>query len=413
MAEQFRGNKQLINTKIYEERQQQKLKAMEMTAKKHLQARNQKEQTRLAQHFQGQVGATVGAPREMIISDLRFRLTDDGSKLIRIFGALLTNLQAAGSAAELSFADGNTSVEATPKQAKIVGVTFRRTKHGNLVRDGIVKEKRYRIWTGAAEEVADPYIATCRPPKVKKSTQLCPKFSNYGTSLPYQQRTGGARKKTTNRTAPTAYSAGKPQFSLLTRLTGTCPFGDRCKLTHDFNKLAICKDYLRSGECPAGDACDLSHDPTPHRVPMCMYFLRGECTNEHCRYAHVRHDINPAAPVCRAFVTLGYCDKGAQCTERHVIECPDYANTGRCRKPEGECRLPHVDRAGVLRKAAAKKARKGSDEDSDLSSDEGNYDEIDQDDVDSDGLDDEDVAMGGSDDDSHQLTQQQDFIAFS
>ena len=172
----------------------------------------------------------------------------------------------------------------------------------------------------------------------------------------------------------------------------------------------MCKDYLQTGTCAAGDSCDLSHDHTPERVPACLHYLRGKCSNPSCRYAHVR--VNPSASVCKDFAILGYCSKGANCLERHVHECPDYAKTGVCRKPT--CHLPHVDRAGQIRKHAANFADppNGSDEDddSDIVSD-ANYDEIDSDDVDSDGLE-EDVMQLSDDTASHILSQQQDFVQF-
>lgn len=137
--------------------------------------------------------------------------------------------------------------------------------------------------------------------------------------------------------------------------------------------------------------------------------MKGRCSNDNCRYAHIR--TTPGAPVCREFATLGYCEKGAQCEERHVHECPDYANTGVCQKKR--CQLPHVDRAGQIRKAAAaaaSKAEVGEDE-SDQSSEEEEYDAIDSDDVDSDEFDDmpEELIAG---EDTGEMHQQQDFIRF-
>ncbi|KAH0371952.1 hypothetical protein KCU65_g1525, partial [Aureobasidium melanogenum] len=181
--------------------------------------------------------------------------------------------------------------------------------------------------------------------------------------------------------------------SKLMRMFGMCAHGNRCRYTHDPNKIAVCKDFLRSGRCAAGDACNLSHETTPHRVPACTHFLRGNCTNPDCRYAHVA--VNPAAPACRAFGTIGYCEKGADCTERHVFECPDYANT-----------------AGNMRKAKSAEAKMDDAETSDLSSDEESYDEIDYDDVDSDNFSDNEV-MGGTDERDHELSQQQDYVRFS
>ena len=116
--------------------------------------------------------------------------------------------------------------------------------------------------------------------------------------------------------------------------------------------------------------------------------------------------------MCRSFASLGYCNDGEDCTKRHVFECPDYSNAGFCANREsGKCTLPHPDRAGVLRKAAARQAKTGSGDESDVSSDE--EDQVDNsgiDDIDSDEA--EDIIMGGVDDD-HALPNQHDFIAFT
>ncbi|OQE26439.1 hypothetical protein PENSTE_c005G02662 [Penicillium steckii] len=245
--------------------------------------------------------------------------------------------------------DPNTA-NATPKRVTVAGVAFVRSKNGNLHRLGAVTSKR-------------------APNPAKKRDDLCKRFTT----------------------------------------TGTCYKGPSCLYVHDPSKVAICKDFLQTGQCPAGNSCDLSHEPSPHRSPFCMHFLRGRCSNPDCRYAHIR--VTPGAPVCRAFATLGYCDKGAECTERHVHECPDYANTGVCHKKR--CKLPHVDRAGQIRKAAAAAASKaeavdGMDE-SDPSSEEEDYDAIDSDDVDSDEDDYEAEFIAGGVD-SGETTTQQDFI---
>ncbi|KAI9825969.1 MAG: hypothetical protein M1826_006860 [Phylliscum demangeonii] len=155
--------------------------------------------------------------------------------------------------------------------------------------------------------------------------------------------------------------------------------------------------------------------PTPERVPACMHFIRGNCSNETCRYAHVR--VNPGGPVCRPFATLGYCEKGSQCTERHVFECPDYANLGACNKRK--CRLPHVDRAGQIRKMAAHAAAgavaetpagasMADDNASGISSD---GEEIDSDDFDSDGVAEDLSRLPDLVDDSV-ISTQQDFVHF-
>ncbi|KAK7726070.1 hypothetical protein SLS57_003660 [Botryosphaeria dothidea] len=330
---------QLINPAIYDQVAQQRAKAIEQSTEQRRQQKSMKEKAKLNKHFHaiqahGQTPTGIQTPTtpqsyEIEIDNIRFRVADGGSKLIRI-----------------SKDDPNTA-RATPKQAKVGGVTFLRSKNGNLYRSGLIKTKQNK--------------------PVKKIDEPCPRFTT----------------------------------------TGTCAKGPQCRYVHDPNKVAICKDHLLRGNCALGEGCDLSHEPTPNRVPACVHFLRGNCTNDKCRYAHIR--VNPSGPVCHAFGTLGYCENGSDCTERHVFECPDYANHAVCRNPK--CRLPHVDRAGQIRKAAA--AQTGSAElgSPDLSSDD-EHDEIDSDDVDSEDEIEEDLVMQGADDNGRELSQQQDFVSF-
>ncbi|GAB7352659.1 hypothetical protein MBLNU459_g3024t2 [Dothideomycetes sp. NU459] len=318
---------QLINTSVYDQKTQQRRKEMEETAIQKQTRRDDREKSKVIRFIEGKPAygtstgsAVLAASRELIIHNLKFRISTDGSKLIRLFG------ESSGTSRKtaqhiLIFTDGsNDDAQSTPKQAEVAGVVFHRS---------------------------------------------------------------------------------------------TCPRGPQCRFTHDVAKVAICKDFLRTGECVVGEeACNFSHDLSPHRVPTCLHFVRGNCTNAECPYAHV--NINPAASTCRAFATMGYCEKGAACAERHVNECPDYADKGICRNKN--CRLPHVDTAANQRKAMAAKAGKtgatDDNESSDMSSDEEEFQLIDSDDVDSDDFD-EDVAMAGSGEPDHALSRQQDFISFS
>lgn len=105
--------------------------------------------------------------------------------------------------------------------------------------------------------------------------------------------------------------------------------------------------------------------------------------------------VNPSALVCRNFAILGYCSKGAACSERHIHECPNWSNVGICH--DRKCRLPHIDRAGQLRKQTANflenqrsnhetnKLENGID---DISSDEDTNNGSESEDVDSDGIED-------------------------
>jgi hypothetical protein len=102
--------------------------------------------------------------------------------------------------------------------------------------------------------------------------------------------------------------------------------------------------------------------------------------------------------VCRSFGFNGYCEKGSGCTERHVFECPDFSNTGRC-KIKG-CKLPHRERASVLRN------RTNADGEplGDISSDD---EAADSDDVDSDEV----AEFIDADSDVSDFEEQKDFLS--
>lgn len=177
-----------------------------------------------------------------------------------------------------------------------------------------------------------------------------------------------------------------------------------CRYTHNHAKVAACKDFLQKGHCVYGDSCDLSHDLTPERTPHCVHFERGNCSKSDCSYTH--RVLPPGAPVCRDFGFYGYCDKGISCLDRHCFECPDFSNTGIC-KNKG-CKLPHRERASVLRKASAAAREKADGEEDgdkdDLSSDDDD-DSVASDEVDSDEVDE---FVG---DDGSVEWEQQDFIS--
>jgi len=399
-----RGHMQWTNAAIFDQRAQEKQKAMEQTTLTKKRERDQRQRNRVLKHVKSHTPTTTGQPHEMVIADLRFRVASDGSKLIRIFGK--TEHEKTFPVADLNIADGpNKNVESTPKQHKVAGVLFQRSKNGNLIRSSLVKKQRY---FGSSRDKCGPGLITFSSRNAeRKSPKLCPSFTSTGTQTSHYPMSGERQQAVSMRRTP-CFNRPETLRRNTDSTLGTCPHGNRCRFAHDINKLAICKDYLRHGECAAGEeACNLSHDPIPNRVPTCTHFIRGNCTKSDCRYAHLH--VSPSAPVCRDFATLGYCEKGGHCTERHVTECPDYTNTGTCRN--AKCRLPHIDTATNMRRAAAVKAQKGSDDnDSDVSSEEEDHEEIDSDDADSDYLD-EDIIMAG-DGNGRELGQQQDFISF-
>jgi hypothetical protein len=123
-------------------------------------------------------------------------------------------------------------------------------------------------------------------------------------------------------------------------------------------------------------------------------------------YSHAA--VDPSSAICRDFAFLGYCHQGQSCKQRHLRECPDYTNDGRCRNRN--CALPHVDRASQMRKRLANKTDDIMDVDDDQDSEERLYDGIDSEDVDSDDLDEPPEQVFGVD--TAELTEQ-DFVGFT
>lgn len=383
-------NMQLIKTSVYEQKVHERNQASIEEKRKRKEATLKHGTTSLIPTDPRSVASSNGTKsgHHVTVANIKFLVADGGNKLIRIAGTHSGRYQSVH-VTDLAQDDSN-NLHVTPKKVNVSGVTYLRTKHGNLYRAGMVVAYR----SGTHNYFSPPYLKmTNHPPHsrkvgVAKIQKPCLQFSTSGTFsfhptiLAQLLVYGAVCSSNTNAQA------------------GSCPKGPNCTHVHDPEKVAICKDFLKTGECRAGDYCDLSHNPTPERVPACLHFLRGNCTHADCRYAHVR--VNPGAPVCKAFAIYGFCPSGIACTQRHVHECPQYANKGVCHNQS--CHLPHVDRAGQLRKAGAGPG--SSDEDdtaSDISSDaEGHSDDVDSDEFDRDII--------GIDANSHELSQQADYI---
>ncbi|PNY20661.1 Zinc finger CCCH domain-containing protein [Tolypocladium capitatum] len=289
-------HRQLINANVYEKEAQNRTKAIEETRQRKLRHQRFREKSRFNDFLRHQTPASDVAANpesranrnEIMIEGIRFRVMDGGKKLAKVMGELAAPNK---HILNLNFADPDSpaddlhSAPATPKSATVAGVTFHRTKTGNLVANRVVQDHR-----GSG---------------VVKKDEPCKVFST----------------------------------------TGSCPKGPSCRYQHDPTKVAVCKAFLKDGKCAHGESCDLSHELTAERAPNCLHFAKGHCANPDCHYTHSR--AAPGAPVCEAFGFRGYCEKGEACTERHVFECPDFSNTGSCRNKR--CKLLHRERASVLR----------------------------------------------------------------
>jgi hypothetical protein len=144
---------QLINTAVYDQKTQQRQLEIEATEQDRRYRRDAKEKARVIKAFQPQTPASYGpastAVRDLQINSLRFRVAPDGSKLIRMFGEFSHDESSTHHLISVTD-DSNTDPKATPKQTKVAGVTFHRSKNGNLYRAGLVK-KSMRYWNKSQE----------------------------------------------------------------------------------------------------------------------------------------------------------------------------------------------------------------------------------------------------------------------
>lgn len=384
-------HRQLINVNVYEKDTQNRAKAIEETRQRKLNGHRYREKAKFNEFLKHQTAASSAQTNpagrnELTIEGVQFRVMDGGKKLVKIPGAC--KLEGSVTACALPVADAPNSSSRTPKTAIVAGVKFYRTKTGNLVANRFVNDQRYVTPISGTKLLTDPR----RSGAVKKINELCKIFSTTG-NFSFQDW---------------SWSWGDPHLHHLhrpsghgTKLTstfqiGSCTKGPRCRFIHNPDKVALCKDILKDGQCVNGESCDLSHDMTPERTPNCLHFAKGHCAKADCPYTHSQ--ASPAAPVCRSFGFNGYCEKGANCTERHVFECPDFSNTGRC-KVKG-CKLPHRERASVLRN----KTKADGEPLGDISSDD---EAADSDDVDSDEV----AEFIDADSDLSDFEEQKDFLS--
>lgn len=143
---------QLINSSIFDKETQLRSKAMDETRRQKAFQRSQMEKQKIAKHLRAlnypryQVssaqrnGPTTPVHR-ILISGLSFYVMDGGSKLQRIrskdFASSLWL-----SLPHLHDLDPEDSTRPTPRTAIIGGVTFCRSRNGNLYRSGLVKANR-------------------------------------------------------------------------------------------------------------------------------------------------------------------------------------------------------------------------------------------------------------------------------
>lgn len=201
-------HRQLINPAVYDKEMMTRTRDMEMTRIAKARQRDEREKIRFAKHLQNLARiraakesqasrANNGAfAHEVDIQGARYKVTNGGSRLVKItsipslypLAVLLTSL---------SVTDTTTAVAPTPKKATVGGVTFFRSKHGNLYRSGVVRSRRSVLLSvsGGLMKNTQRRLTREESPRenhpVKKSSELCKRFTTTGS--PFHPRHANAR----------------------------------------------------------------------------------------------------------------------------------------------------------------------------------------------------------------------------
>lgn len=181
-------HRQLINADIYEKEAHNRSKAIEESRQRKIRDQRLGEKARFNAFLRRQanpsnpsvVSTNAGAGpgrNQIIIEGMPFRVVDGGKKLVKIMGG---SPKLAGSGQTSvgidNLPDDIHSAPSTPKSATIAGVTFYRTKTGNLVANRVVQYHWYvpRYW------LATSLTASSRSGVVRKKKELCRIFSTTG-----------------------------------------------------------------------------------------------------------------------------------------------------------------------------------------------------------------------------------------
>ncbi|PHH53074.1 Zinc finger CCCH domain-containing protein 3 [Ceratocystis fimbriata CBS 114723] len=366
---------QLINTNVYDQDASSHSRALQLSKQKHLQDKSAREKAKLRSFLRSKaispsnINHSDNRQYTIDVGGIKYHVANGGSKLIK---AGSTHPRGPISQSQLSnLSPDKLNMDGpTPKIAMVGGVKFFRSKHGNLYRESITTRTGHEKLRAMQSLFFFRYysFSKLRFPALRLFEIPNSRYSMWQTTSasgvvcqPKSQHTRSNSKRRRPRSKP---SSPVPTLTcVLVFYLGSCPKGPQCRYVHDYSRVAICKEFLQKGTCPSGDHCDLSHDLKPERTPTCLHYSKGNCSNPECRYAHSVASLG--AMVCQSFGLYGYCDKGTECPQRHVFECPDFSNTGKC-NTKG-CKLLHRERASVLRK---QQEREANGDYTDISSDE-------------------------------------------
>ena len=142
---------QLINSSVFDKETQARARAMEETRKQKTRHKEERQRLKFTRYLQNLSLKSVhpsvrsasdgGSHHEVIIGDVRYQVLMGGSKLRKVPGEQSPYSLGVKGCDNLLGLDGVGSPGATPKKTVIGGVTFLRSKNGNLWRSGVVRAR--------------------------------------------------------------------------------------------------------------------------------------------------------------------------------------------------------------------------------------------------------------------------------
>lgn len=179
---------QLINTSIYDKEVQARTKAIAETEKTKREKRAKAEEAKVMRYAQGvslpsAQNSVTNQPSsyQIYIHDAPFQVVRGGSKLIRQSSARFRPYSLNKS--DLHLIEDPKNANTTPKRVVVGGVTFVRSKNGNLHRLGAVAAKRCVMGENEILSYTTAQITHRKPNKIKKKDELCKRFTRTGTRL--------------------------------------------------------------------------------------------------------------------------------------------------------------------------------------------------------------------------------------
>ncbi|ORX81360.1 hypothetical protein BCR32DRAFT_293304 [Anaeromyces robustus] len=210
----------------------------------------------------------------------------------------------------------------------ILGVKYQKSLDGRRLTVYKSLDQRMVKINGIEFKLSPTGIKLVRKVTETNKAEITPKIVQYKNDLYYRTKSGNLTKNITKSlllTNKLVNSEKAISYCSYYIRFGKCK-NRKCRFIHDPDHVSLCPKFLK-GNCQDKN-CLLDHSKNPKKLPLCVHFQNGNCLNDNCPYVHVK--LNENAEICKDFALKGICEKGLSCPKKHLYQCPEFANTGKC-----------------------------------------------------------------------------------